>query len=370
MNEEDAEALIRMIRNACKGLKVRVKFQDPKMSMIEGVLSRGDRRIGDLIEAVYRRGERFSSWDELFDYDLWVSELHNLGIDEGLYLDPRKELGVLPWHFIDCGVKGGFLRDELEKAKRGVATENCMSGACSQCGVCDEIIKNKPAPVKAIPDFEDRDRQAVTSLSNVQTNRKHKILFSFRKTGMFRYISHLDLMVLLIRLGRIAGIPFKYSSGFNPKPRMTVPFPLPLGIASEYELAEVTLESPMDGDEFRDRLNRRGISGLEVLQATLFDRKKSIASERFFHDYRIVHNGLIERRESLVDLLGDLPQRGEIDQVPLSFYAVGDNDIFLRLEGNMSIKKAFGGDRDAYLEYPIERIMLWKVEGDRLKPFL
>ena len=151
---------------------------------------------------------------------------------------------------------------------------------------------------------------------------------------------------------------------------MTVPFPLPLGIASEYELAEVTLESPMDGDEFRDRLNRRGISGLEVLQATLFDRKKSIASERFFHDYRIVHNGLIERRESLVDLLGDLPQRGEIDQVPLSFYAVGDNDIFLRLEGNMSIKKAFGGDRDAYLEYPIERIMLWKVEGDRLKAFL
>lgn len=370
MDDEDAEALIGRIRNACKGSKVRVKFQDPKMSMIEGVLSRGDRRIGDLVEAVYRRGERFSSWDELFNYDLWVSELHHLGIDEGLYLAPRKELDVLPWHFIDCGVKGRFLSDELERAKRGVATENCMFGACSQCGVCDEIIKNKPAPGGTLPEVEDRDQPAVSSLSNVQTSRKHKILFSFRKTGMYRYISHLDLMVLLIRLGRIAGIPFKYSSGFNPKPRMTVPFPLPLGIASEYELAEVTLESPMDEDEFRDRLNRRGISGLEVLQAKLFERKKSIASERYFHDYRISHKGLIDKKESLVGLLGDLPNRAVIDQVPLSFYAVGDNDIFLRLEGNMSIKKAFGGDRDAYLEYPIERIMLWRVEGEQLKPFL
>ena len=367
MGKEQAKTLIGEIRRACRDLKVRIKFQEPKMSTIEGVLSRGDRRIGDLIEAVYRRGERFSSWDELFDYDLWVSELRHLGIDEEFYLAPPGQSGVLPWHFIDCGVQSRFLREELERAKEGIATENCMYGACSQCGVCDERIKNRPAPGTTLPEAEDEEQPVHPSRHIMPAARKQKMLFSFSKTGMYRYISHLDLMVLIIRLGRIAGIPFNYSSGFNPKPRLTLPFPLPLGVESAYELAELVLEQPMEEEEFKNRLNRSEAIGFEVLQVKISNRKKSIASERFFHDYRIVHEGNEKGRDSLLDALKELPQRSDAADLPLFFYTVGDNDIFLRLEGNMSIKKVLGG---AYLEHPVQRTMIWSIAGDSLQPFL
>jgi hypothetical protein len=230
-------------------------------------------------------------------------------------------------------------------------------------------VKNRPAARRDSLSVTRKGKQGSRHLKN-QSPLNYKILFSFRKRGLYRYISHLDLMMLLIRLGRIAGIPFKYTSGFNPKPRVTVPFPIPLGIESAYELAEVTLESPMTGDEFRNRLNVRGISDLEVLQAIRYDGKRSIASQNHFHDYH-VHMGVVEReRESLIASFMGLEQRDEIDRVPRSFFSVRDDCIFLRLEGNMSIKKAFGRDHDAYLDYPIERVMLWRVGEGQLVSFL
>ncbi len=366
---EEALLLISRIRDRFRGSKVRIKFQNPRMSMIEGVLSRGDRRIGDLVEAVYRKGERFSSWDELFEYDLWISEMHNLHIDEGLYLAPGNGHAALPWRFIECGIKSKFLNEELEKARRGVATENCMIGACSQCGVCDDIVQNRPAGRGDSSPVNKKGKPESLYIKS-EDPLTYKILFSFRKRGLYRYISHLDLMMLLIRLNRMAGIPFKYTSGFNPKPRVTIPFPIPLGIESAYELAEVTLERPMTGDEFRNRLNSRGISDLEVLQAIRHDGKRSIASENHFHDYHVYMGGVGRTRESLIASLMGLEQRDEIDSVPRTFFSVRDDCIFLRLEGNMSIKKAFGNHHEAYLDYPIERVMLWRVGDGQLVSFL
>jgi hypothetical protein len=241
---ERSQELINDIRRAFRKTKVRVKFGSPKMSFIEGILSRGDRRLGELIYGVYQKGERFSSWDEMFNYNLWMGEILGCGLDEKLYLQNDNRVEKLPWYFIDCAVNKSHLEDELKKAHAGVATQNCLYGACSQCGVCGEIIKNQVAKEKGESDSvisTEENKDYRRSIKNTTESITYKVLFSFRKRGIYQFISHLDLMNLFIRSGRMARMPFRYSEGFNPKPRFTIPFALPLGVESDYELGEVLL---------------------------------------------------------------------------------------------------------------------------------
>lgn len=365
-----ADALIWEIRNAFRHSKVHVKFQNPKMSLIEGILSRGDRQVGNLIEAVYRRGERFSSWDEVFDFNRWNSELQNLGIDESRYLEFDRDVDRLPWYFIDCRVSGKYLQEELERAHQGVATQNCMIGACSRCGVCDEVVKNRPALQKGSAGTGKRDAKEPPRSHKVNMGT-FKILFRFTKGGMFRYISHLDLMTLLIRLGRMAGVPFKYSEGFNPKPRISLPFPLPLGIESDYELGEVMLERPLNGEDFKRMLNERVKEGLEILEAVPNYRKRSIASGRHFHDYIVHDMGQGLGLEGIIGSLKDISPGSAMHGGSRSFYEISGDHLFVRLEGDRSIKRLFGdAEGEVYLNCYIKRVMIWKAVTDGLVPFI
>jgi len=342
-----------------------VKFQDPRMSLVEGLLSRGDRKISDLVEGVFRRGERFSSWDEHFDFERWMSELENLGIDENRYLSFDTYQGSLPWHFIDCRVSKNYLEAELERARQRVATENCLYGACSRCGVCDDSVKNRTAA-------REVEKPPAKGPPPAKTSAVHqsKILFSFTKEGVFRYLGHLDLVALLVRIGRIGGVPFQYSGGYNPKPRISLPFPLPLGISSRYELGEVTLEGGVTGESFKRMMNATAENGLRVLSASRNDRKKSIASEPFFHDY-LIHWKEGMRRGEIVESLRDIEQMTGTHEAPKSFYQVRDDGLFVRLEGGRSIKTVFPENGQAtFVQYDIERVMVWKKAGDRLVPFL
>jgi hypothetical protein len=197
-----------------------------------------------------------------------------------------------------------------------------------------------------------------------------RILFSFTKTGIFRYLGHLDLVTLLVRLGRIAGISFQYSGGYNPKPRISLPFPLPLGIASRYELGEVTLEGRIGGEEFKRMMNRRAENGLGILSAEQNNRKKSIASETYFHDY-IVHWKEGVQRKKIAESLRDIgPQQGK-DAAPEASYKVRDEGLFVRLEGSRSVKSLFPPSGEmSYVNHDIERVMIWRKADDRLEPFL
>jgi radical SAM family uncharacterized protein len=365
MDLEGAEALIGEIREAFRGTKVRVKFMDPRMSLIEGLLSRGDRRMGDLVEGVYRRGERFSSWDEMFDFERWMSELRDLGIDENRYLSFDRELERLPWHFIDCRVSRSYLRDELERARQKVATENCLFGACSRCGVCDDVIKNRPAAESGM-----KPRTKLSVFKKTGEAHRSRILFSFMKTGVFRYIGHLDLVTLLVRLGRIAGVSFQYSGGFNPKPRISLPFPLPLGVSSRHELGEVTLEGRVTGEEFKDMMNRGVQEGLRILVAVQNHRESSIASEPHFHDYVVRWKEGVNRKR-IIESLRDIGPYPGMDAVPGSFYQARDTGLFIRLEGNRSVKTLFSdAGEGTYADHDIERVMIWKIEEDGLVPFI
>jgi radical SAM family uncharacterized protein len=114
--------------------KIKYTHHDAKVSRIEAVLARGDRKLADALELACREGFCFDSWDECFDYDKWISVIERSGLDPAFYANRAFGLDeVLPWDIIDCGVSKEFLRRERDRAYAENTTPNCREH-CSGCG--------------------------------------------------------------------------------------------------------------------------------------------------------------------------------------------------------------------------------------------
>lgn len=113
---------------------LRYNWHDAQTTVLEGVMARGDRRVGRVIEEAYRLGCLFDSWTECFDNDLWMKAFETTGVDIEFYnLRQREPDEIFPWDFIDIGVSRNFLYREWERAMKGEVTPNCRE-QCSGCG--------------------------------------------------------------------------------------------------------------------------------------------------------------------------------------------------------------------------------------------
>ncbi len=92
----------------------------------------------------------------------------------------------------------------------------------------------------------------------------YKVNFVFSKTGLMRYISHLDLMRLFVRAMRRAELPLKLSQGFSPHPKLSLKRALKLGVESQEEEAAILLNFPVTPDNFKDRLQKQLPEGIEI----------------------------------------------------------------------------------------------------------
>ncbi len=117
------QAMLRHTAGRERGL--RLKHHDSGVSFVEGMLARGDRRLADVIEAVWRDGARFDGWEEVFDLERWQRVLTEHGVDIALYLGTRPVTARLPWDHIDVGLEDGFLLSEYRKAMKGRASPPC-----------------------------------------------------------------------------------------------------------------------------------------------------------------------------------------------------------------------------------------------------
>lgn len=113
---------------------MKYNYHEADVTVLEGILARGDRRVADVLENVYRRGAIFDAWSEYFRYDAWLEAFKEEGIDPEFYTLRERPLDeIFPWDFISIGVSRKFLEKEWEKAKRGEVTPNCKV-KCSGCG--------------------------------------------------------------------------------------------------------------------------------------------------------------------------------------------------------------------------------------------
>lgn len=113
---------------------LKYNYHDPDVSIIEGLLARGDRKISKVIEKVYKAGGIYDAWGEYFDYDRWLNALDECGIDLDFYTTRERSLDeIFPWDFINTGVTKEFLKREWRNAMEGKVTPNCKA-KCQGCG--------------------------------------------------------------------------------------------------------------------------------------------------------------------------------------------------------------------------------------------
>ena len=113
---------------------IRYNWHEADVSMLEGVLARGDRKLSKLLLKVYEKGCMFDAWGEMFKNDTWIETFQELGIDMDFYTTRERALDeILPWDFIDCGVTKQFLIREWEQAKLANVSPNCRV-QCQGCG--------------------------------------------------------------------------------------------------------------------------------------------------------------------------------------------------------------------------------------------
>jgi radical SAM family uncharacterized protein len=123
------------------GRSIGLRYHDGKPGVIEGLLSRGDRRVGRVIERVWREGGKFDGWSEHFSYDRWTAaaeeELTSFGVDLDWFTTrERTEHEVLPWDHLDSGLDKEWLWEDWQEALNEEEVADCRWTPCYDCGVC------------------------------------------------------------------------------------------------------------------------------------------------------------------------------------------------------------------------------------------
>jgi radical SAM-linked protein len=284
IDEETAREKIRHIRSSLKQRGHKVNYNDPFIALIEGILSRGDERVGELIEEAYRRGCRFDAWDEHIKKDIWEDLLKRHGPLVQELIGERDAEKPLPWDCIDSGVSAAFLKGEYDKSKLAQFTLPCGDACdhpCGNCGGDTKIISNIIHDDKLL-----QVKRADQALKR-QDTQTLRILFSFTKQGAAVFLPHLALIELFSMAFIRAGIPILFTQGFNPIPKLNFASPLSLGVQAGGEIASIDLEPRGGADftagDFMLTMNRSLPDGMRVEGAVKAlippgDKKRSIPS--------------------------------------------------------------------------------------------
>ena len=131
---EEYERRVSLLRERINTKTVTYNWHPSPTSFMEAVISRGDRRLCAVLEAVHRRGATLDAWEDYFSLERWLAAFEECGIDPHFYANRRREHGeIMPWSHIDVGVTDAFLMREHERCYEGVTTPDCRT-SCSGCG--------------------------------------------------------------------------------------------------------------------------------------------------------------------------------------------------------------------------------------------
>jgi radical SAM family uncharacterized protein len=159
-----------LLREAFRHVRgINYQYHESKVSVLEGVFARGDRRLGKALYYAWQKGERFDGWDDCFNYDLWQETFKATGIEPKFYASrTRTPEEIFPWEHLQPGVDKNFLAHEYAKAKAAQLTHDCRHGDCTGCGVCQklgvqviDLTKVKPEVAAKVAEEIKGDKPAV-----------------------------------------------------------------------------------------------------------------------------------------------------------------------------------------------------------------
>ncbi len=226
----------------------KIKWHDPEQSLVEGVFSRGDRRLSHLLETAWKNGVRLDGWSEHFSLAQWQQAAAECDIDMEFYLRRRSMDELLPWDHLHSGVDRSFLEAEYYKAIQQEYTPDCRTQGCQGCGLCDfktvaPVVHARPEAQAHLPAPPPRPERSQPS-SQAFTYRVH-----YTRKGDSRFYGHLELLQLVFRTLQRTGLPLLFSGGFNPSPRVSFSQALPVGVESLAEFFDMDLAQPLASRE-------------------------------------------------------------------------------------------------------------------------
>ncbi len=282
---DESREKIRRIKSALPRTGINLKYHDPEQSFLEGVFSRGDRRLAGLLEAAWKGGARLDAWSDHFDLNIWLAAGVACGLSLDTFLRRRDPSEILPWQHLHSGIETTFLQDELAKAHAEAYTPDCRYHGCQQCGLCDfktvkPIVQGKKKgengevasePQAAIP-ASPTSSASQTIQAPEAGHFKYNVIYS--RTGDICFLGHLELLQLVFRALRRAGITTHFSQGFNPSPKISFGLALPVGTESLAEYFIMDLPAPLTSPtDTVSLLNRQLPPGLTVQSVALHSGK-------------------------------------------------------------------------------------------------
>ncbi|MEK7825398.1 MAG: TIGR03936 family radical SAM-associated protein, partial [Nitrospirota bacterium] len=254
------------LRSRLRNGDIDLQMQRPEISLLEALLSRGDRRVGRLIERAWNLGCRFDGWTEVFSYERWKKAFIESGIDPLFYAHRNIAAEeTLPWDHIDTGVTKDFLVSELEKSGSLVTTPDCRHGDCYNCGVCTEGGSGDIRPfIAEVISMDAVADEHPDKKRSVQPDY-FRVRMKYKKEGEIKHISQLEFMSSILRAINRGGIPIAFSEGFHPHPRVSLGHALPCGMESSAEYLDMVLLSGMRPSRLAGMLNEELPEGIRIV---------------------------------------------------------------------------------------------------------
>ncbi len=260
LDESRAMNRIMAVKKGLAGDGFKIGYHAPILALLEGIVSRGSERAGDLVLDAYRRGARLDAWEEHIRLDVWREAIAAAGWDPiAETCRPRAGDEALPWESISLGLSTSVVAEGPMVHAPSTATE-------------------EPA----------------TPVSPAPRTEWTRVMFSYTKQGTAVYISHLDLMTVFERAVARAGYAARFTEGYNPKPRLEFANPLSLGLGSDQEIAALDLHDFDTAEAFVVRLNRSLPEGLRLTRVEnmapvlLGARRRSLMALYWGSDFDVV----------------------------------------------------------------------------------
>ena len=280
-------------------------YHDARLSVIEGVFARGDRRLAPALYEAWKNGAKFDGWSDLFDDSRYFAAFETCGVDWAYFSRRTRTIGEpLPWAHTSPGVLERFLKSEWQKALAAVLTEDCRRTHCTGCGICPTLGVDviDYAGVEAARAQRSVEKHLTTDEAG--TERR---IFVYRglitKGEELRYVSHLDYANLFVRACKRAGLPMAYSEGFNPHPKVAFASALSLGAASDAEYVDFEMTEALAPSEVMACLGAHLPRGAQIVRLRLLEgKRKALMADVDEARYRITvsYAGSIEPvRESV-----------------------------------------------------------------------
>ena len=268
----DSEETIRkqtFLRKLIKTRGLIFKCHNPKMSQLEGIFSRGNRKLCPAIISAWENGARFDGWEECFSWETWEKAFEQNNINWKTYLEAKNIDDELPWDHLFTQLKKDFLVSEKQKACDLINTTDCKTEKCNDCGICKNGIKN------VIEDDNTKNIAPIVCNKIKENDRKqYKYRFHLTKTESASLLGNIEFTSAIKRCFIKAKLPLEYTQGFNPKPRISFPPANSIGIDSFAEYFDVCLESPIDIDEIIQKLELPNGSNLISINEIISDTPK------------------------------------------------------------------------------------------------